>query len=297
MLWLLLTILSYALNAVALVTDKFLLTKKIPNPAVYTIIISLLGVLSAVLLPFGWSPPTGFQLLVELAAGFLFGLALLLMFEALSRGEASRVVPFINGLQPLVILPLAWLLVGEAISGKFLWAFILIIIGSVLITWGKGEAKKGTYLLSVISAIIFGVSLVLSKYAFSLQGSFITPFVMSRVGGLFFAFLLLAIPANFKDFAREAKNPKSQTGVLLILGQTAGALASVLVNLAIALSSNVTAIINALQGLQYVLLLAIVAVLARKFPRVLHEQMSRQVLWQKIIATVLIIGGLAVLAF
>jgi len=297
MFWLPLTILSYALNAVALVTDKFLLTKKIPNPAVYTIIISLLGVLSVVLLPFGWSPPTGFELLVELAAGFLFGLALLVMFEALSRGEASRVIPFINGLQPLVILPLVWLLIGEEIGGKFLWAFILIIIGSVLITWGKGQAQKGTYLLSVISAIIFGVSLVLSKFAFDLQGSFITPFVMTRVGGLFFALLLLAIPANFRFFVAEAKNPETQTGTLLILGQTAGALAVVLVNLAIAISHNVTAIINALQGLQYVFLLAIVAVLAKKFPKVLHEQMSRQVLWQKIVATVLIIAGLVVLAF
>lgn len=297
MLWLPIAILSYALNAGALVTDKFLLTKKIPNPAVYAIIISLLGILSLALLPFGWSTPTGLELLIELLSGFLFGWAMLLMFQALRKGEASRVIPFLNGLQPLVILPLAWLIVGESVSGRFLWAFILIIIGSVIISFGKGKASRQAYCLAIISAVIFGVSIVLSKYAYNSQGMFITPFVMTRIGAFIFALVLLVIPGNRRALKHELQKPEKQTSALLVLGQTAGALSSVLVNLAIAIASNATAIINALQGLQYVFLLLIVVVLAKKFPKVLNEKISGTVLVQKISATALIIAGLVILAF
>ncbi|MFA5020561.1 MAG: hypothetical protein WC517_00660 [Patescibacteria group bacterium] len=297
MLWLPIAILSYALNAGSLVTDKFLLAKKIPNPAVYAIVISLLGVLAVVLLPFGWRVPSFFELMIELSSGFLFGWAMLLMFSALNKGEASRVIPFLNGLQPLVILPLAWLVVGEVVSGRFLWAFILIIAGSVIISWGKGKSSAAVYVLAAASAIVFGISLVMAKYAYNSQDSFITPFVMTRLGSLIFALMLLLIPRNRRALAAELKNPKKQTGILLILGQTAGALSSILINFAVAIAHNATAIINALQGLQYVFLLAIVVFLSKKFPKILKEKITGAVLAQKIVATALIIAGLIVLAF
>jgi len=296
MLWLPIAIFSYALNAGSLITDKFLLEKKIPNPAVYTIVISFLGVIAILLLPFGWNAPTVNEVMVELASGFLFGIALLLMFMALNKGEASRVIPFLNGLQPLVILPLAWLIVGEVVTGKFLWAFILIIIGSVIISWGKGKSSAEAYVLAIFSAIIFGISIVFAKYAYNSADSFITPFVMTRFGTLLFAVCLLVVPKNLRAVLAELENPEKQTGVLLFFGQIAGALSSILINFAIAISVNATALINALQGLQYVFLLGIVVFLSKKFPAILKEKISGDILKQKIVATILIISGLAILA-
>ncbi|MFA5124869.1 MAG: EamA family transporter [Patescibacteria group bacterium] len=296
MLWLPITILSYALNAAALATDKFLLNKKIPNPAVYTIIICFLGVLALVLLPFNWMPPTGSQLVWELISGFLFGAGIYLMFVALNKGEASRIIPFLGGLQPLIVLPLAWLFVGESVSGKFLLAFIIIIIGTVLISYGKGKANKTAYYAAVFSAILFAVSLIIAKYAYNSQGSFITPFVMTRVGSLIFALCLFAWPRNRRAFWAVVRHPQGQTSGLLIFGQVSGALASILINFAIAISVGATAIINALQGLQYAFLLLIVIVVQKIWPGVLKERMTSKIMWQKIIATAFIIAGLAVLA-
>lgn len=296
MLWLPIAIFSYALNAGSLITDKFLLEKKIPNPAIYTIVISLLGVIAILLLPFGWNTPTVNEVMVELVSGFLFGVGLLLMFMALNKGEASRVIPFLNGLQPLVILPLAWLIVGEAITGRFLLAFILIIIGSVIISYGKGKSSREAYLLAIFSAIAFGVSIVFAKYAYNSAGSFITPFVMTRIGTLIFAVCLLILPNNLQSLIYELKNPEKQTGYMLFFGQVAGALSSILINYAIAIAVNATALINALQGLQYVFLLAIVIFLSKKYPKILKEKITGNILIQKIVATILIILGLAVLA-
>jgi len=296
MLWLPIAVLSYALNACSLVTDKFLLSNKVTRPAVFTMIICLMGILAVVLLPFGWQAPTLFEFAVEIAAGLLFALALLLMFVALDKGEASRVVPFLNGLQPLFILPLVWFLVGERVTGKFAWAFALIVAGSVLITWGKGKAKRQAYVWAVISAFLFAVSLALSKYAFDLAGSFITPFVITRVGSFIFALGLLSMPSNIRLLKKETKRPTERNVWLVVGGQAAGALASLLYNLAIAIAVNATALINALQGLQYVFLLGIVAVLSHYFPKIMKEQMTRKILVQKTVATALIIAGLAVMA-
>lgn len=297
MLWLSIAIASYALNAVSLVTDKFLLSNKVTRPAVFTMLICFLGILSVVLLPFGWSAPTLFQLMIELTAGLLFAAALLLMFVALDKGEASRVVPFLNGLQPIFILPIVWFLVDERITGKFIYAFILIVAGSILITWGKGKAKKQAYLWAIVAALLFAVSLALSKYAYNLAGTFITPFVMTRIGSFIFSIGLLAMPSNIRLLRKEMKRPTERNIWLVVMGQATGAVSSLLYNLAIAIAVNATALINALQGLQYVFLLAIVAFISHKFPKIMKEQMSRSILIQKIMATALIIGGLAILAF
>ena len=82
-----------------------------------------------------------------------------------------------------------------------------------------------------------------------------------------------------------------KTGFLFIFGQTSGALSFILVNYTIAVSASV-ALVNALQGLQYIFLLIIVFSLSWRFPNLLEEKITPSVLIKKIIATALIIGGL-----
>lgn len=295
-MWLPIALLSYFLNAASLVTNKFLLTQKVTRPAVFTILTCLLGVAAVVLLPFGWQAPTWPELQIELLAGIVFAAALLYMYMALDKGESSRVVPLINGLQPIVLLPLTWWVLQEKISERFLIAFFLIVAGSMMITWSKGKARKRAYVYSAVSAALFAISIALSKYAFNLSGAFITPFVMTRIGSAIFAAALLLWPKNIKVIKAELRQPEAENVWLVVGGQSAGALSSLLYNWAIAISANVTALINALQGLQYVFLLAMVGVISYFWPKALKEKMTPKILRQKIIATVLIIAGLAVLA-
>ena len=76
-----------------------------------------------------------------------------------------------------------------------------------------------------------------------------------------------------------------------------GAGASILQNWAIFLAPLVyVAIINALQGINYAFLLVFIIFLSLKFPKILKEEVSREILFQKIIAILLIGGGLVLLA-
>ena len=96
-------ILAYSLNATVTVIDKFLLKKSIPSPVTYGFFVGILSifVLPLFLLEFDW--PGWGSVLFDLGTGMVFLLAILFLFTALKKGEASRVLPVIGGVIPLVI--------------------------------------------------------------------------------------------------------------------------------------------------------------------------------------------------
>jgi drug/metabolite transporter (DMT)-like permease len=295
MLWLTIIIFAYFLNAVATTTDKFLLSQRISNPAVYAFFISVLSLLGVVIIPFGfkltYSP---WQISIDLASGVIFALAYLFMFQALSKNEASRITPFMGGWQPIFVLVLALIFLGEKLSLNGFLAFFLILLGTGVISRQKATVKsRQGYALALVATLLFAISYTLSKYIFVSQ-DFVTAFVWARVGTFLGALLFLFSAANRRDIIKEIRQPQKQTSSLFIFGQACGALSFILVNYAIAISQSV-AIINALRGLEYVFLLIIVVSLSVKYPKILKEKFTSKILAQKIIATTLIIIGLSLL--
>jgi hypothetical protein len=110
--------------------------------------------------------------------------------------------------------------------------------------------------------------------------------------------LLLLSPKNLTDIMSTLRTPKQQrkTGLLFVVGQTAGALSFVLVSYAVSISDSV-AIVNASRGLEYVFLLLILIILSKRYPKVLSEKMTHKIIFQKTVATAFIIAGLILLAF
>lgn len=295
MTWFSLAIIAYLLNAIAVTIDKFLLSKKITNPAIYAVFISTLSLLALVLMPFGFHFYAPIQIIIALFAGLIFTFALLFMFKALSQGEASRITPFMGGLQPIFVFILALLFLDEKLSLQQIMAFVVIILGTVIISWQKSSKKnkKTAYIFAVISTLLFALSYTINKYAFINQ-DFISGFVWTRIGAGLGALLLLIPAKNRSDTINELKKPKKQASGLFLIGQLAGALSFILINYTIAISSSV-ALVNALQGLQYVFLLVIVFTLSWKFPKILEEKTTSSIIARKIIATALIILGLFIL--
>ena len=295
MTWPIITIIAYLLNAIAITIDKFLLAKKITNPAVYAIFISTLSLLALVLIPFGFHLYSLNQILIALVAGLIFTFALLYMFKALGQNEASRITPFMGGFQPIFVFILAFIFLNEILIPQQLIAFIIIILGTVIISWQNNSkaTQKKAYLFAIIATLLFAISYTINKYSFTNQ-DFISGFVWTRIGAFIGALILLVPTKNRLDIKIELKKPKKQTSILFIFGQTAGALSFILINYAIAISSSV-ALVNALQGLQYVFLLIIIFSLSWKFPKLLEEKITQLIVIKKIIATALIIGGLFIL--
>ena len=111
MSWFTAAICSYLLLAIVALVDKYLLVGPIPNPKVYSFYVGMLGVLSLLLIPFvNFYIPDSRQIILSLTAGIFFVLGLFWYYKALNIFEASRVIPAIGGLLPIVSFFLVYIL-------------------------------------------------------------------------------------------------------------------------------------------------------------------------------------------
>ncbi|OIO45776.1 MAG: hypothetical protein AUJ28_03690 [Parcubacteria group bacterium CG1_02_37_51] len=294
-MWLLVSSVAYLFNAISMAVNKSLLNKSIPNPAVYTFFITILGLLAFVLAPFGlyWIG-TNF-LLISIVAGLCYTFALLTLFKALMYDEVSRVTPMVGSWQPIFVFLLAFVLIGERLALNQIFGFVLILIGGYLITKHWEKVRQNNYKLislAILSSLLFALSFVISKYLFD-QVGFISGFVWTRIGSFIGALILLLWAENRKAIFKNVGSSGQQTTLLFIGGQLAGGLYFILLNWAISIGS--VTLINAMQGMQYVFLFFIVLLLSKKHPEWLKENTSKKILLQKIFSIVLIGIGLFII--
>jgi uncharacterized membrane protein len=84
------------------------------------------------------------------------------------------------------------------------------------------------------------------------------------------------------------------TKLAVIINKVLAGLAFILILYAIKLGE--VSLVNALAGIQFVFLLILAVVFTKKFPEYFHEDISnRKIIVQKLVATVLIAAGLALL--
>jgi len=301
MLWLVITIFTYFILAFVFLVDKYLLTASIPNPKVYIFYVGTLGVLILILAPFvGFYVPEIKNIILCLAAGAIFIYVLFWFYKTLKIFEASRVVPVVGGLVPLFTLGLVYLFSfgEETLSFSKIIAFIFLVSGSIIIVLEKEKLINfKCFKNSLLTAILLSFSFVFTKYIFMLL-PFWTALIWRSIGGFLMAICFFVFfPEIKKEILEGKKTFSKKTTTIFLLNQTAGAGAGILQSWAIALVPLAyLAFINALQGIQYVFLLMLTVFLSLKFPQILKEEISKKILLQKIIAILLIGGGLALFA-
>lgn len=293
-------VVAYIFNAGALLVDKILLRTTLPNPITYTFYVNVLQILAIFLIPFGfrfsWDNSTYFAV----ASGLVGILAFYTYFSSLRKAEASTVGPVVGTFNPLFSLLIGSLFLSQILTRDQHIAFFVLMIGTLILTWNfweKGVKLNRPFLLMVASGFFFGVSYVLLRQAF-LGMSFLDGFIISRLAAGGFALLFLLFPeARIQIFAKKQTSqgitPKS-TLVLLGAGQIMGALSVTLITFGISLANP--ALVNALFGVQYLVILIASLVLAKKNPHLLDEKLSKNIILQKVIGALVISLGLYLLA-
>ena len=114
-IWLPIAIVGHLLNACAFLVDKALLSSAFKRSGTYA---ALMGGLSCfVFIAAPWTSFPAWQAWPSIAGfGALFVLAVWMFFEALSRAEATRVVPIIGSLIPVFTLIDTGIFLGERLS-------------------------------------------------------------------------------------------------------------------------------------------------------------------------------------
>lgn len=316
MLWLVIAIFSYLILAFVFLIDKYLLTNSIPNPKVYAFYIGFLGILVLALIPFtGFYFPDKLQIALSLSAGAVFVWGLFWFYKTLRLFEASRVVPAVGSLIPLFTFGLIYLSTSgqEALTLQGLAAFVLLVLGSILISIKKEKLTNISSLkFSVVTAFFLSLSFVMMKYVYLAQ-PFWNGFIWRSIGGFLMAVCFFILFPEIKkeifksqaskgsagkdeDTSFIAKIPK-RTALIFLANQMAGAGAAILQNWAVFLAPLAfVPVIYALSGTQYAFLFVFSIFLSLKLPKIFEEEISRETVLQKMIAIILIGGGLALLS-
>lgn len=302
MSWLLFAIISYFLNAVTAIIDKFLLNKSVPSPVAYAFYVGLLSIFAVILIPFGVVWP-GLKIVAQnMIPGIVFFWAVFFFIAAVKKNEVSRVVTMIGGFTPMFVLILNFLFLHERLRGIHLLAFVILVSGGVLISLKRPPLKDDEIKLtpegigiSLIAAFVFALYYVSAKFIFSDNQPFISTFFWSRLGSFLAAISILIIPSWRAVIFRARKTAGVRGGTLFVANKVTAAFSFILLNYSIKLGD--VALVNAIQGVQYAFLFGLVVFLAKKYPNILEEKITRLVAMQKILAIIIIGIGLSLLYF
>ena len=312
MSWFLIAILSYFLLAIVNLTDKFLIDNVIRSSKAYVFSVCLLGSLVFLAAPWLLSFPGTSLLIANLFTGFLFAAALFFLYEALRRGEATRTVILIGGLIPIFSATISWLFLGEVFSAGQLLGLLFLLVGIFLVAFLPGrhsfweklwlsfrseDYKKNSLWLVFLASFFYAVFFAATKYIYA-QQDFWSAFIWVRLGALVaVSFFLLnkksrrEIIDNLKG--NDGKKHKNKNIFLFLFNQGLGSLSFVLQNYAIFLGP--VAIINALQGVQYAIMMFFSFFLGFFFKE-FKEKFSWRILIQKGVALIFISFGLYFIA-
>lgn len=284
-------LLAYLLNGIALTVDKFLLVKHIPNPLTYIFYFSAISLIALIFLPFVQLPPINI-ILIASSSTVLWTAGAYFMFQALRMGLVSRVAPLIGVLTALILLAFAGL--NQELSLNQYWGALLLILGLVFLTvvdW-KGRVTREELFFELASSILFAFSYLLIRQAF-LAWDDLSVFAWSRPILAVVGILILAIPRLRKQILTGHTHQfklVSRPGSLFLFGQAAGGVAQLLILFAISLADP--ALINSLQGTQYLFLLVLSIALSRPFPHIFMEKVFQKGIAWKVVGVLLVVLGL-----
>ena len=128
-------LLGYFFAALCSVFDKYLLSDRIPVPAVYAFFVSLFSLIPMVLIPFGFEYSNWYATWTLLLSGVLFVYGLVALYTAVKEHEISRVAPLVGTATSLVAFLAVFFSFSadEPVNILYIGALALLIIG------GTGE--------------------------------------------------------------------------------------------------------------------------------------------------------------
>ena len=217
--WILLATLGQFMNAIVAVLDKYIVSdeKVMPRPFVYAFYSCLLTGFWAVIFFIGLIPPFAalgvpsftnveFPTIQVISMAFLsaytFFMALVSMYDALRKSDASVVMPIVGTISALSAFGLSYLFLGASLTQGHIIGVIMISLGTLLVartipTW--------SVVLHVIhSGVFFALHYIVMKGLF-METSFDDGFFWSRVSFVLFALSLLMVPVYWDKIKEQTK--------------------------------------------------------------------------------------------
>lgn len=297
MLWIVLGISSHFFWALVNIGDKYLVTNRIRTPYIYMFYLALFGALAVLLVPFTntmiLKPSELFWLAIASGLYFFGGFPYI---KAIQMEEVTRINIWWNFI-PLLSLLFGWFFLGEVLTQKEFFGFLLLIVSAILATIHIGKEKivfsKAVWYM-LCAAIAYASYAVLLHFI-SRTVPFVVMFIWTHIFAAGYVVFLLFYKPIGRAFLKETTRLSLPlffviAGIALLdhlgvfLGQWALALEK-------------ASLVSSLAGSQVLFVLLISTSITYFFKKnVLHEAIDFKNICIKIIAAVIMIVGVFVLS-
>lgn len=289
--WYIYALLAPAFWALSNIFIKFLITNKFKTyiPMISSIIIMDVPYALATLLivPLNISIPYSIYALI---VGMLPIIAFYFYSQALLLEEVSRLITLFQ-LIPVFVALLSVIFLNEVLTLHKYLGIAIIVIASILISFriSKGKSSfSSAFKFMIPFSLIIAIYSILEKFLLS-YFEFWSLFFWNILGALLGIIFLLSFRKPRVEFVSKIPSIGLKGFFVTFIGEgiyVAGALFSLL-----ALSLADASIVSALLGLQPFYLFFYTIILSIFLPRIIEEEITKQVILIKIVAIVLMLIG------
>lgn len=230
-----------------------------------------------------------------LMVGVMWGVGAPLILWTVNREELSRVAPIFQS-YPLLVVLFAVLLLGENLSVLESVAAALAIGGALLAGLKRSEAGR-IHFTSALGFLALAMTIVaLAQVLLKTVTDDLSFWHATALRG--FGLTAVLLPMNLRpqiagDLGRFMRAPKASLALLI----DAGAAVTAMTLITYAISTGPVSLVNAVASVSPLLVFFGSVTLAHRTSLPLHETVTRGVLTQKLVATSMVVVGLALLAF
>ena len=292
-LWIILAVGAQAISALTAFIDKYVLASKagIKSPAAFAFYTAMLSALVLVLVPFGViSIPSYEVLFFSTLSALAYITSLLFLYRTLQEMSVTDVIPLTASAGAFTTGSLATFFLAQDLPNTFIPAFLLLATGTFLIYCFC--FSRILFAMALGAGVLVGVSSFLSKIVFEASDTFFNGLFWLLIMNVVVALVVLA-PARFHAIKNSLQKSSNSAKGFALLSRALGGVAFFMTAIAISLGS--VSIVNALGGLQLVFLLIFVPLFVHQIPDVFKFEVTPQTLALKVIGTLFIVIGLAIL--
>lgn len=303
-MWFFLVVLVSAVNALINHIDKLLIERYVKGRSIGTLVIfsSLIGVPIAFIVALfskNVFDISFFNALVLILSGAMYVGWIIPYLHALERDEASRVAPLFQ-MSSVFSYFLGFVFLGEAPTGVQVFAGILVLSGSLILTLDISggdvyKMRKDVFYLMGLASFLYALNSFLFKL-FNIDNSFWTVAFWEYVGFIVFAICLLFFVSNYrKEFFRLLNQNRKGVFAINITNEMLAIFAKTSFNYALLLAPIALTVLVT-EAIQPFFVFFYGIVLTIYFPKLSNEDVDRRNLLHKFLAVLVMSVGLYLLS-
>ena len=272
--------------------DKYFLMKLIKDPFSYQILVSISDVLFLPVILLFVKPSLSYPwYIISIFLGMILEFAFVLYNKAIMIEETSRVVTMFY-LNPIIVLPLAYVFIGELLSISKYVGVLLLVLSALLISYQKSKKKfrlSPALFYILILDLIWACHDVFSKYLFGFFDYFSFLF-WSIIGAMTGAFIFLCFSKLRRNFINEVSKSDKKKVIFWRVFHAFSYYAAVLL-FYFAISNGPISLVAAIPSVQPLFVLIYTIIVGSFMPKVFSEKNSKLTFFIKILSVFLIFIG------